>query len=198
MPICCATGAVWPTRPGGSKIRPIASTWNSAPPGLTVPASANCDGRPPSLRASNSRAFVFVTSASPCSLPSKSAGPLLLSRHLCPDGLKTTTKNPRIFVQYTMSEGLLNFTNPTLLRPAIIIAAAAAIERISDQVPNRHEYDRANQRPDHGHSRVSAKVDVAYAANNDHLRHQPDTNQCRNDRTNDTKWQAPAHDSLGY
>src|SRR6266849_1237978 len=86
MPICCATGAVWPTRPGGSKIRPIASTWNSAPPGLTVPAGANCDGRPPSLRASNSRAFVFVTSASPCSLPSKSVGPLLLSRHLCPDG----------------------------------------------------------------------------------------------------------------
>src|SRR6266568_6783308 len=85
-PICYATGARSPTPPGGSKMRPIESRWNSAPPSWTVPAGANCDGRPPSLRASNSRAFVFVTSASPCSFPSKSAGPLLLSRHLCPDG----------------------------------------------------------------------------------------------------------------
>src|SRR6266700_349996 len=84
--ICCATGAVWPTRPGGSKIRLTSRTWSSAPLGLTVPAGESCDGRPPSLTASNSRAFVFVTSASPCSLPSKSTGPLLLSRHLCPDG----------------------------------------------------------------------------------------------------------------
>ena len=45
-----------------------------------------CDGRPPSLRASNSHAFVFVTSATPSSLPLSSAGPQLLSRHLCPDG----------------------------------------------------------------------------------------------------------------
>ena len=97
-----------------------------------------------------------------------------------------------------MSEGLLNFTNLTLLCPAIIIAAAAAIERISDQVPNRHEYDRADQRPENGHSRASAKVDVAHTANNDHLRHQPDTNQCRDDRTDDTEWQAPAHNSLRY
>src|SRR5712692_6421752 len=79
-------GAVWPTRPGGSKIRPIESCWNSAPPGLIVSAGESCDGRPPSLRASNSHAFAFVTSASPCSLPSSSTGPLLLSRHLCPDG----------------------------------------------------------------------------------------------------------------
>jgi HYDIN/CFA65/VesB-like, Ig-like domain len=42
------------------------------------------------LSASNSRAFAFVTSANPCSLPSKSAGLLLLSRHLCPDGKKST------------------------------------------------------------------------------------------------------------
>src|SRR5712692_7981033 len=87
-PICCAMGVVWPTRPGGSKIRPIESFWSSAPPCLTVPAGANYDGRPPSLRASNSRAFVFVTSANPSSFPSKNAGPLLLSRHLCPDGKK--------------------------------------------------------------------------------------------------------------
>src|SRR6266699_5687842 len=88
-PICYATGARSPTPPGGSKMRPIESRWNSAPPSWTVPAGANCDVRPPSLRASNSRAFVFVTSASPCSFPSKSAGPLLLSRRFCPDGKKT-------------------------------------------------------------------------------------------------------------
>src|SRR6266571_8502272 len=86
MPIYCATGAVWLMRPGGSKIRPTTSTWSSVPLGLTASAGANCDRRPPSLRASNSRAFAFVTSASPCLLPSKSAGPLLLSRSLCPDG----------------------------------------------------------------------------------------------------------------
>src|SRR5258708_25787581 len=86
MPICCAMGALWPTRPGGSKMRPIENFWSRALVGLTVPVGANCDRRPPALRASNSRAFVFVTSARPCSLPSKSAGPLLLSRHLCPDG----------------------------------------------------------------------------------------------------------------
>src|SRR5712692_7496877 len=85
-------GAVWPTRPGGSKIRPIESCWNSAPPGLIVSAGESCDGRPPSLRASNSHAFAFVTSASPCSLPSSSTGPLLLSRHLCPDGKKIVQK----------------------------------------------------------------------------------------------------------
>src|SRR5258706_11324534 len=86
MPICCALGAVWPTRLGGSKMRPIENFWSRALLGLTVPVGANCDRRPPALRASNSRAFVFATSARPCSLPSKSAGPLLLSRHLCPDG----------------------------------------------------------------------------------------------------------------
>src|SRR5260221_4778803 len=78
--------AVWLTRPGGSKIGPTTSTWSSALPGLTVSVGANYGGRLPSLRVSSSRAFVFVTSASPCSLPSKSTGPLLLSRHLCPDG----------------------------------------------------------------------------------------------------------------
>src|SRR5258708_192267 len=88
MPIYCAMGAVWPTRPGGSKMRPIENFWSRALLGLTVHIGANCDRRPPALRASNSRAFVFVTSARPCSLPSKSAGPLLLSRHLCPDGKK--------------------------------------------------------------------------------------------------------------
>src|SRR5260370_26641292 len=86
MHICCAMGALWPTRTGGSKMRPIENFWSRALVGLTVPVGANCDRRPPALRASNSRAFVFVTSARPCSLPSKSAGPLLLSRHFCPDG----------------------------------------------------------------------------------------------------------------
>src|SRR6266700_6909733 len=70
-------------------MRPIESFWSSVPPSLTVPAGASCDGRPLQLRVSNSRAFVSVTSASPCSFPSKSAGPLLLSRHLCPDGFKS-------------------------------------------------------------------------------------------------------------
>src|SRR6266851_1688896 len=119
MPICCATGAVWPTRPGGSKIRPIASTWNSAPPGLTVPAGANCDGRPPSLRASNSRAFVFVTSASPCSLPSKSAGPLLLSRHLCPDGKKNMHRLKQSVSWWCFAQGEL--------LPQTLVRAAADI-----------------------------------------------------------------------
>src|SRR5436305_5366859 len=86
--MCYAMGAVWPAPLGGSKTRPIASIWNSAPLSWTGPAGANCDGRPPSPRASNSRAFVFVISASPCSLPSKNVGLLLLSRHLCPDGKK--------------------------------------------------------------------------------------------------------------
>src|SRR5260221_9842024 len=85
-PISYATGARSPTPPGGSKTRPIESFWNSAPPSWTGPAGANCDGRPPSLRASNSRAFVFVTSATAYSLPLSSAGSRLLSRHLCPDG----------------------------------------------------------------------------------------------------------------
>src|SRR6266700_4514032 len=89
MPICCAMGAVWPTRLGGSKMRPIENFWSRALLGLTVHIGANCDRRPPALRASNSRAFVFVTSARLCSLPSKSAGPFLLSRHLCPDGKKS-------------------------------------------------------------------------------------------------------------
>src|SRR6266700_7438489 len=89
MPICCAMGAVWPTRLGGSKMRPIENFWSRALLGLTVHVGANCDRRPPALRASNSHAFVFATSARPCSLPSKSAGPLLLSRHLCPDGKKS-------------------------------------------------------------------------------------------------------------
>src|SRR5260370_40660689 len=94
MPIYCAMGAVWPTRPGGSKMRPIENFWSRALLGLTVHIGANCDRRPPALRASNSRAFVFGTSARPCSLPSKSAGPLLLSRHLCPDGKKTLLREP--------------------------------------------------------------------------------------------------------
>src|SRR5260221_12715398 len=86
-------GAVWPTRTGGSKKPPIENFWSRALLGLTVHIGANCDRRPPALRASNSRAFVFVTSARPCSLPSKSAGPLLLSRHLCPDGFFDPTRH---------------------------------------------------------------------------------------------------------
>lgn len=66
-PICCATGAVWPMWPGGSKMQPIESFWNSALGGLTVPAGVNYDGRPPSLRASNSPAFASATSAKPIS-----------------------------------------------------------------------------------------------------------------------------------
>src|SRR5258708_22582881 len=86
MPICCAMDAVWPTLPGGSKMRPITSTWSGKLVDLTVADGESYDGRVAALSASNSRAFVFVTSVSPCSLPSKSAGLLLLSRHLCPDG----------------------------------------------------------------------------------------------------------------
>ena len=69
-------------------MRPIANNWSSASPGLTVPAGANCDGRPPSPRASNSRAFASATDARPISAPLRSAGlpPLLLL--FCPDGKK--------------------------------------------------------------------------------------------------------------
>src|SRR2546430_11378386 len=85
-------------RLGGSKIRPTSSTWSNAPLGLTVSAGGNCDERPPSLRASNSPAFVFITSASPCSFPSKSAGPLLLSRRFCPDGKKSPRREGRTII----------------------------------------------------------------------------------------------------
>jgi hypothetical protein len=83
-------GALQLMPPGGSKIWPTASICNSNPPGLTLSVGDNCGGRPPALRASNSRAFACVTSARRCSLPSKSVGPLLLSLHLCPDGKKSS------------------------------------------------------------------------------------------------------------
>src|SRR5918912_654829 len=91
MPICCVMGAVWPTQLGGSKIRPIASTSSSVPLSLTESVGESYEGRPPSRRASNSPAFAFVISVSPCSLPLKIAGQLLLSRHLCPDGFFPTS-----------------------------------------------------------------------------------------------------------
>src|SRR5690242_11699747 len=88
MPIWCVMGVVWPTPLGGSKMRPIASTSSSVPLGLTESVGESYEGRPPSRRASNSPAFAFVISVSPCSLLLKSAGTLPLSRHLCPDGKK--------------------------------------------------------------------------------------------------------------
>src|SRR5438094_731386 len=88
MPICCAMGDLLPMPPGGSKMRPITNTWSGKLVNLTVADGENYDGRVAALSASNSSAFVFVTSASPCLLLSKRAGPLLLSRSLCPDGKK--------------------------------------------------------------------------------------------------------------
>src|SRR5260370_23357540 len=74
---------------GGNKTQPIESCWNSMLPSWTAPAGVNYDGRAPLLRASNSRVFASVTSASPYSLPLRRAGLLLLSRHLCLDGKKS-------------------------------------------------------------------------------------------------------------
>jgi hypothetical protein len=76
-------------------LRPIYAVCHTQQ-GWTGPAGANCDGRPPSLSASNSRAFLFVTSVRPCSLPSKRAGLLLLSRYLCPDGAKIPSSSHSI------------------------------------------------------------------------------------------------------
>jgi hypothetical protein len=69
-------------------MRPITNTWSGKLVDLTVVSGESYDGRVAALTASNSPAFAFVTSVSPCLLPSKSAGPLPLSRHLCPDGKK--------------------------------------------------------------------------------------------------------------
>jgi hypothetical protein len=51
--IYCATDALWLTPLGGSKMAPIASSSSSELVSLTVPAGANCDGRPRLPTASN-------------------------------------------------------------------------------------------------------------------------------------------------
>ncbi len=51
--ICCATGAAWRTRSGGSKMPAIATSWSCARPGSTALVGASCDGRRPSPTVSN-------------------------------------------------------------------------------------------------------------------------------------------------
>ncbi len=55
-----------------------------------APAGIRCVARPRPRRASNSRAFVFATSARWFFLRSRIAGLPLLRREFCPDGKKTT------------------------------------------------------------------------------------------------------------
>src|SRR5438045_6465482 len=93
MPICCATGAVSPTRPGGSKMQPIVSTCNSKSLGLIESGGESYEERRAALSTSSSPAFAFVTSAQLYLLPLKRAGLLPLSRFLCPDGKKRGHKN---------------------------------------------------------------------------------------------------------
>src|SRR5215831_4055924 len=88
MPICCATGAVWLTRLGGSKMQLIESFCKSKSLGWTEFGGGNYEGRQAALTTSNSSASAFVTSVKLCLLPSKIAGLRLLSRFLCPDGKK--------------------------------------------------------------------------------------------------------------
>jgi hypothetical protein len=103
-------------------MRPIASTCTSKSADLTVPVGESYDERAVALRASNSPAFAFVTSVSPCLLPSKSAGPLPLSRHLCPDGffnirngqLQTDNINLQARLQEEYNSASLQITCPNI------------------------------------------------------------------------------------
>src|SRR5260370_40800710 len=87
---------------GGNNTQPIESCWNSMLPSWTAPAGVNYDGRAPLLRASNSRVFASVTSASPYSLPLRRAGLLLLSRHLCLDGFLCPIVEVRVITKYNL------------------------------------------------------------------------------------------------
>lgn len=51
--ICCARGATWRMRPGGSKMRPIANNWSCVLPGSTARGGASCDRRRPPPTVSN-------------------------------------------------------------------------------------------------------------------------------------------------
>src|ERR1700719_4416047 len=70
--------------------------------------------------------------------------------------------------------------------PRVISTARAAHEGICDEVPDAYKNDRADQRPDDGHTGDS---EIADARNDDDLRHQPDADDSRNDRTNEAEWQ---------
>src|SRR5258708_32265649 len=72
------------------------------------------------------------------------------------------------------------------------VSAPSAPQAIGDQVPDGHENDRAEQCPDNGYS---IDADITNTRDENDPGHQPDTDECRNDCSNETQGQSPTYNS---
>ena len=61
------------------------------------------------------------------------------------------------------------------------------------QVPERYQHNRANQRPEDGNA---SHCNIANATKDDDLRHQPGPYEARNDRTYDSERKPPADEEF--
>src|SRR5579884_1475683 len=62
-------------------------------------------------------------------------------------------------------------------------------------MPKRYQNNRANQR---SNQRDTGNINIANSGNLNNIRHQPYTDQCSDNSTNETKWKPPTNNGFSH